>query len=228
MQNVRLLIVLISALLMTATCQADTAYSSRVAFATALGGGATIQNFDSLNAGDLITTLDGVTYSPGDGGTALVTNSFTPLSPPNGLGDSTVGYFTTSVTFTFASLINAFGISINTFDHSTGGYLLTTNTGSVALSYFDPFPVFQNGQFVGTSTDGEFVGLTTNSPFTSITLSNPGSFSYTLDDLTYRSVSGTVPEPGALRSLFLGLMMLIAAPGIRRKFNERTLVKLKT
>ena len=90
------------------------------------------------------------------------------------------------MTFIFPSAITAFGISTNTFDTSTGGYTATDNLGDVILSFFDPFPGF------GT---GEFVGFTSTVGFTSVTIAAPGGICFTLDDLAYRGTGTTVREP---------------------------------
>ena len=203
----RKLSVLLTLLLLTGVVFASTTtYTDRASFYAA-NPGVTIEGWDSLPNGTLITVLNGITYTTNDG-TALVTNAFLPLSTPNTLGEDVNGFFLASdlMTFTFSSPITAFGISINTFDASTGGYVAADDTGNVIGSFFDPFPGF------GT---GEFVGYTSTTPFSSVTISAPGGFAYTLDDLAYGGSGGTVPEPSSL--LLLGSGVVGLAGMIRRK-----------
>ena len=197
--------VLLTLLLLSGALFASTiTYSSRTSFYAA-NPGVTIEGWDTLANGTLITVLNGITYTTNDG-TALVTNVFLALSPPNTLGENVNGFFlaTDTMMFTFPSPITAFGISINTFDTSTGGYTATDNLGNVILSSYDPFPGF---------TTGEFVGYNSTIPFTSVTIAAPGGFSYTLDDLAYGT---TVPEPSSL--LLLGSGVFGLSGMFRRKW----------
>ncbi len=183
-------------------------YTDRVSFYAA-NPGVTVEGWDALANGTLINTLNGITYITNDG-TALVTNGFLPLSPPNTLGEDVNGFFlaTDTMTFVFPSAITVFGISFNTFDASpTGGYTATDNNGNVIPSFFDPFPGFGTGQFVGYSST---VG------FTSVTLAAPGGFAYTLDDLAYGGGT-TTPEPGSL--ILFGSGILGFAGALRRKLS---------
>jgi len=190
---------------------ADSTFTDRTAFATAIAGGTTtLETWDEIAAGELIPSLNGVTYTPGTpGDEALVTGAFLFLSSPNTLGANIARFFDAgeSMTFMFPAPINVFGINFNTF--ATGaGYELSTNTGSTAFSGLDVFPGFRTG---------EFAGLVTTSDFTSITimsLADPGcgdqACSYTLDDMTYGTLGGStpppaVPEPGSLLLLASGL-----------------------
>lgn len=203
----RKLSVLLTLLLLSGVVFASTTtYSSRGSFYAA-NPGVTIEGWDSLPSGTLITVLNGITYTTNDG-TALVTNVFLPLSSPNTLGESVNGFFAASdtMTFTFSSPITQFGISINTFDASTGGYTASDNLGNVIGSFYDPFPGF---------TTGEFVGYTSTTAFSSVTIAAPGGFAYTLDDLAYGG-SSTTPEPSSL--LLLGSGALGLAGMFRRKW----------
>jgi VPDSG-CTERM motif len=163
----------------------------------------TIQGWDSLAAGTVITILDGVTYSSSSGD-ALVTGSFLPLSSPHTLGNTTLGFFGGSdgIAFTFATPIHAFGISFNTFATAPGSFLLTTSVGVVGSAY-DPFPGFSTGQFAGLISD---------TPFDTVVVTSPSASAYSLDDLTYASKSTGVPDQGPTLALFaLGLTGLACA-----------------
>ncbi|AMV39969.1 PEP-CTERM sorting domain-containing protein [Planctomyces sp. SH-PL62] len=171
---------------------------NRAAFQTALSGGTLSgQDFDSLAAGTVLGTLDGVTYGA-SGGNPIVTDSYLTSTTPNGLGSTSVGYFLSSesATFTFATAITAFAIDINTFAAFEGAYTATLNLGDVVSSRFDVFP--------NTST-GQFLGFTSDVAFTSVTISavaDPGSgatYAYTLDSLVYGEAAAVaVPEPSSL------------------------------
>ncbi|MGQ0792885.1 MAG: PEP-CTERM sorting domain-containing protein [Deltaproteobacteria bacterium] len=181
-------------------------FMDRASFAAAVPG-ATVENYDGVAAGTVIpdgNSFNGVTYNS-SAGDALVTASFLPLSSPNGLGDTTVGFFLSAdtITFTFPTLISAFGISVNTFAVATGDHTATTDLGDVVDSFFDPFPGFGTGQFIG---------FTSTIPFSSVTIAAPGGSAYTLDDLNFLAAA---PEPATLLLLGSGL----AAVGLfgRRK-----------
>jgi hypothetical protein len=196
---------------------ADATYTDRTAFATAIASGSTtLETWDELAAGDeILTPYKGITYIPGNAGDhAQVTNKFQSLSQPNTLGAMKLGYFDAneSLTLIFSVPIGIFGINFNTFAKEAS-YRLTTNTGSTALSGYDPFPGFSTG---------EFVGLITSSDFTSVTItpqSDGEAFSYSLDNMTYGSLpSAPLPEPGSLLLLASG----IAALGIIKARHTRS------
>jgi len=197
-------LVLTFGLLPAAAHAAIITYPSRVAFGAAVSG-EIVQTWDALADGTLISVLDGITYTP-SAGSAVVTNNFLPLSPPNTLGRTPGEFFagTDTMTFTFSFPITAFAISFNTFATVAGSFRATNNLGDIALSFFDPFPGFTTGQFVGFSS---------TAPFTSVTISAPSGASFTLDNLTY----APVPEPAALLLVGLGT----AAAFYRRRRASR-------
>ena len=194
-----LVAVLVSAL-PSVTEAAIMTYNSRAAFAVAVPG-TTLENWDDDADGTVIpngSTFDGVIYNS-SAGAAVVTAAFLPLSSPHTLGRTPINFFAAadSMTFTFLAPVNAFAISFNTGAPTNGGYRAQSNLGDIALSFYDPFPGFATGQFVGFSSD---------TPFTSVTVSALTGFSYTLDDLRYRPVP--VPEPAILLLLGGGLLGL--------------------
>lgn len=207
MRKISLALILLFALT-GVICASTTTYTSRADFYAA-NPGVTIQGWDSITSGTTITSLDGINYISSTG-TALVTNAFQSLSTPNTLGEDVNGFFlpTDTMTFVFPTAITAFGVSINTFDTTTGGYTATDEHGDVILSSFDPFPGFSTGEFVGfTSTEG----------FTSVTIAAPGGMAFTLDDLAYGGSTSPTPEPGSL--LLLGSGVVGLAGIVRRRLG---------
>jgi len=207
-------------LVVSGTVRADTVFTERGAFAAAItSDSTTLETWDEFAAGVLLPSWNGITYTPGFGGdVAQVTDFFLSLSPPNTLGAAAVGFFDTgeTMTFTFSSPINIFAINFNSFAFGSG-YQLSTNTGSVALSAYDPFP---------SAGSGEFVGLISTFAFTSVTitpLDDPGCgapCSYTLDDMTYGSTATqppTVPEPASLLMMASGLAVWFVCKRLRQQ-----------
>jgi len=191
-------------------------YPDRISFGAAVPG-ATVETFDEVAAPTTIlngTAFNGVTYTSSTGN-PLITSAYLPLSPPNTLGEDVNGFFAPSdtITFTFPGPVTSFGVSISTFDTSTGGYTATDNLGDVVGSFFDPFPGFSNG---------EFVGYTSTVPFSAVTIAAPGGFSFTLDNLSYASA---VPEPATLCLLGIGALCLVGHKSRRRQRHRACLAK---
>ena len=188
-----------------------TTYTSRAAFDAAFAGSVR-ENWDGFAAGTIIangSSANGITYSSSSGN-ALVTGQFFETSSPNGLGNTTHGYFESNegITFTFSAPVMAFGIDFNTFATAAGAYTATTNLGEVAGSVFDPFPTLSTGEFLGFSSD---------LAFTSVTISNISGESYTLDTLRAVNAPGNVPEPGSLALAAFALLSLGAATRARHR-----------
>jgi len=186
---------------------AVTTYGDRISYNAAIDADAslskTVQGWDSLADGTVLTTLDGVTYAA-TSGDAVVTHSFLPLSSPSTVGITPIGFFGGSdgITFTFATPILAFGISFNTFATIAGDYMLSTSVGDAGSSY-DPFPGFGTGQFAGLISD---------TPFDTVTVSSPGGVAYTLDDMIYATGPTGVPDQSpTLALLALGVAGLACA-----------------
>jgi hypothetical protein len=169
--------------------------------------GEIVETWDDNAVGTVIPDagiLDGIIYSTSGPEAARVGNFFQSLSLPNSLGDVFDDFFSPAekISFSFPGSIIAFGISINTFAEGTGAYSATNDLGDVALSFFDPFPGFSTGQFVGFSSD---------TPFSAVTIAALGDFinGYTLDDLNFVPVA--VPGPATLILVGAGLAGVGAA-----------------
>jgi hypothetical protein len=212
MRRLLIISVLVTGILFGIVAQPEAAimtFASRAAFAAAFPG-ATVENWDSYPAGTIFpdgSTTAGITYNS-SAGNALVTSNFLALSAPNGLGDTSAGFFggNDSITFSFGSPLSAFGISINTFAMTNGAYTATTNLGDVGASFLNPFP---------GATTGQFVGFSSTLPFTSVTIAPASGVTYTLDDLRYQS-SAPIPEPATLSLVGLGIGGGLAARRRRR------------
>ncbi len=167
------------------------------------------QNFDAIASGTTVNTINGVTYSASQGN-AVVTSDFLATTPPNGLGSTSFGYFgpTESAVISFAAVITAFAIDINTFAPNSGDYVATLNIGSTINSR----PVYFGG-----SSFGEFFGFTSDTPFTSVTIrasaGGDALLPYTLDTLIFGEASNlraAIPEPSTWILLAIGLGLLFA------------------
>jgi len=194
-------------------------YSSRSAFEEAVPS-ALVQDWDSYAHGTSFPygTADNqgieyyatITYPAGFAinGNAMVTTTYLPSTEPNGLGQTLDGFFypVDTIRFVFPTLIRAFGIDVSTSSTANPAYQATTNLEGVANSYYNPFPGY---------TAGQFIGFTSSEAFSEVTIAlAPGAdpYSYTLDTLRYQPV----PLPGSLLLLGSGLLGLAGWRRLRK------------
>jgi hypothetical protein len=190
-----------------------TTYTNSTDFAAAILGDSTfVEDYGSLSAGTTIgvgQTVDGITYTaftPGPSGTlrgGIITDRYSGFTPVSLGGDQSTGdqFFKggDSVTMTFASPVNAFGIFFNV-NVNSGDYGFTTSVGT-ATTGSDSYDL---GTFV-------FAGLvSTDTPFSSVTFYSTEAIfgSYNVPAI----VTAVVPEPS---SLLLGTVALAAFVGMR-------------
>ncbi len=196
-------------------------YTASAAFQAAITGYSTsVEDYGTLTAGTSINagdTIHGLTYSaftPGPLGTlggGIVTNqfnSFTGLSL-GGRQSNGAQYFYggDSVTVTFASPVNAFGIFFNV-NADSGDYGFTSVVGAATTGS----SAFDTSSFV-------FAGLvSTDATFTSVTFgsSDTNVGSYNVPEILTATVTAAVPEPSSLLLSGSALAALIAC-GLRRR-----------
>jgi len=205
------LMVAVSLLILPANA-AITVFSDRVSFDAAFPA-ATVQNWDSYAAGTTFSyavAYGGITYYS-SAGEPIVTNNFLPSTSPNTLGLTSLNYFSyaDTITFSFSSPINYFGIDINTFAPSNGDYHGDFPGGPFVSSYFDPFPGFSTGQFLGFYSDDTY--------FSIVNIGANAAYSYNLDTMRY-GAGAPVPEPGTMMLLGSGLAGLVGYG--RRRFKK--------
>jgi hypothetical protein len=177
-----------------------TSFSNRNSFDSAIAP-APGNFFDSFAPGTVIpegSTQLGVTFglSNASANFHITTGGLALPGAPNSL-EQIVGGVTNAflpgdvITFTFASPIDAFGISFNAFSTSNGVFSLTTNLGDVVLSAYDPFP--------GADT-GHFLGFTSETLLSSVTITETvgPNVAYGLNDMQFISPQISTPEPSAL------------------------------
>lgn len=190
-------------------------YTDQAAFTAALPGPASVFDFESFTAGDVLG--DGVdvgglmfNYGPDFSGEQLIVSDvFDTTSGTNFLGtdlDDLLAEDFNDFSITFASAVHAVGMYFITgadaplFD---GDITLDNGNGSVSLVALDVFQL-SGGDNV------YFLGLTDTSAFTTVSIATPGlggAFLYNVDDIVTARRTGDpqpVPEPSALALMSLG------------------------
>lgn len=183
-------------------------------FSTAISGlTATTVNFDSLTAGDGISsgdTVGGITFTYSLPYGLAVADDFDTTSTANYLGiDAYDGQFEGGDEFSmgFGSPMSAIGLYITSasliFD---GDITLTTNSGLSVdlLATVDAYLSDGEAYFIGLYTDD------VADAFTSVSFSSfEEQFFYNVDDITYASASSvSVSEPASIFLLSAGLLGL--------------------
>lgn len=206
--NLRLaLLTGMTAFALTATAEAGT-FTSSAAFLAATSG-TTVEDYGTTTAGQLIpngSTLDGLTYTFSTGAAlgGVITDQYNSFSGLSLAAKQVAGplsssdYFLGGESFTvsFPSPVTAVGIFANV-NPNTGNYDLSTSAGFATTGS----STYDTSTFV-------FVGLTSATPFSSVTfVSEDASLGvYNIPEIIYGQAS--VPEPGTLAILGVGLLGL--------------------
>ena len=201
----------------TSAQAAIVSYTSSAAFQAAVAGGfITLEGFESGSANQSIasgSTFNGLTYSFNNGRTGRIDatyNAFGNFSlaaepAPDGFFDEG-----DSITVTFGSAVNAFGVFFNVLESPAGSLRVETSNGDVAVS----------GDSYDTSTF-QFVGLVSDTGFTSVTFGAVAGVlsGFNVDNISFGTVDNsnpTLPEPMSLALSGLALLAAGAARGARR------------
>jgi hypothetical protein len=191
---------------LTSQARADfIVFGGRDAFRAAIADTpSTTEGWDEFASGTIIPNgalVNGVVYHLSDPTVNfIVTAGGATISSPNGLGRTNNPFGGEAfipgdiVTFTFPTLIGAFGVSFNTASIAEGAYTLTTNLGDIAPSAYDPFPDLSTGQFAG---------FISGVPISSVAIRTLVPFQFGLDDMIFVQA---VPEPTSLTLLALGAL----------------------
>lgn len=204
--NVRLIFCSAVALgcLATQAQAALTIYTSRAAWEAAVGSTFAEQNFDTYTTG---TSYQSAPVDVGDFSVSMSGSNFGfiwhnigPVSSGNNVnGTPQINAATGDVggtTLAFDSAITAFGAN-------WAGISDSRTTSIVIDGVATPIP----------NLNGGFWGLTSDTPFTSLLLrlTAGAADGFGIDDVVYTSGASTVPEPGTLALLGLGLAGLAVA-----------------
>lgn len=203
---------------------AVTSYDSKSAYDSAVSGNIVDLNFDSMTAGDTISSGSAISdvtflYSFDTGIDITIENQFATTSPSNYLGSSDGGLFIggDSITFDFSQTVTAFGIYVLSDAFVLDDdFAITTNNGDSASSTVSSALALSDG-----FTDAYFIGLVesdASQAFTSVTFTSfeEPTLTFNIDDISYATVSA-VPEPSILLMMLGGTLSIFALTGMKRK-----------
>jgi PEP-CTERM motif len=167
----------------------------------AAGAGTLTQNgFEApFAAGSVVNFVDFsmALISGGGSFSTISNNNLITTEGTDVISFSTTG--STSVIFSFANSINAFGVDITSIDFAPTTVSFYDNIGN-ELSAFNTFPGWAGATFFGVNND---------EGFNSVVFSFTGSEILNFDNLQYgASAPAAVPEPGTLAFMGLGLVGL--------------------
>jgi hypothetical protein len=170
--------------------------AERNVWQSAAGVSLSMEGFESFSAGNPLdfgpftaTLIDGIGFTQISGNSLVTTE-----------GNSVMDFVTlgsTAVEFSFDNAINAFGIDITSIDFPTTTVSFLDDNGTV----LNDFAI--DGQFAGAT----FFGVINDQSFSKARFNFTGNEFLNLDYLQYGSnPENTVPEPGTLSLLGLGLV----------------------